>query len=121
MHVVEPMHTADAALMLAQGVDAAGGGTDWDAIAPWLRTLGGAVLLCFENAEEPLRASIAQVRFQSMQCLMIRTNAKSPKLQPCKAVTARADDHAWVCVRVCPAAWTGNWQGILPPSCRHAR
>ena len=52
MHVVEPMHTADAALMLAQGVDAAGGGTDWDAIAPWLRTLGGAVLLCFENAEK---------------------------------------------------------------------
>jgi len=36
--------------------------TDWFTIASWLGTLPGPVLLCFENAEEPLRAPTAQVR-----------------------------------------------------------
>jgi hypothetical protein len=34
-------------------------------MASWLKTLGGSVLLCFENGEEPLRASVAQVRLFS--------------------------------------------------------
>ena len=35
---------------------------NWIKIASWLKTLSGSVLFCVENAEEPLRASVAQVR-----------------------------------------------------------
>ena len=31
----------------------------------WLETLADSVLLCIENAEEPLRAGVAQVRLLS--------------------------------------------------------
>ena len=35
--------------------------TDWSIVRTWLGTFAGSVLLCIENAEEPLRATIAQV------------------------------------------------------------
>ena len=44
-----------------QGGANAAGATDWITIAGWLGTLPGSVLLCLENAEEPLRATSAQV------------------------------------------------------------
>ena len=39
--------------------------TNWNQIASWLKTLPGSVLLCFENAEEPLTTSLAQVSLES--------------------------------------------------------
>ena len=48
-----------------QGGSFEAGETDWSQIAAWLRALGDSVLLCFENAEEPLRtSSVAQVSEQ---------------------------------------------------------
>ena len=41
------------------------GETDWNQIASWLMTLPGSVLLCFENAEEPLSTSLAQVSLKN--------------------------------------------------------
>ena len=52
------------------GLDAAGA-VAWISIALWLKTLASSVLLCVENAEEPLRSSAAQVRVS-----MIVTSAR---------------------------------------------
>ena len=47
---------------LEQGGGSASDEIAWDTMAPWLRQVGGAVLLCVENAEEALHGKVSLVR-----------------------------------------------------------
>ena len=85
-----------------QGASAAGGKAEWGQIEPWLKTLAGSVLLSIENAEEALRASVAQARMRNSPCaqrpitvmlaLMLLLDASLDKIQItlCAVCGARA-------------------------------
>ena len=56
----------------------ASGNADWTTIASWLRKLGSSVLLCIDNAEEPLLASIAQVLHKFFEPIALGREVRNP-------------------------------------------